>query len=86
MKSTSSSNHLHGGSCGITPTATEYMTGTQEHVCTDQCAHIHLSAQLREFEHHVQQLSMTLSVKGFIWYHDAIAAIFATIWKGNTNE
>ena len=87
-----SKSYSHNGShfyadglCSTTPTTSDYMTGTADHICTDQCAHIHLSAQLREFEHRVQQLSMTRSVRGFIWYHNAVAAIFTKIWEGNSH-
>jgi len=66
----------------MTPTESEYMTGTPDHICTSQCAHIHLSAQLREFEQHLQRLSGTLSVRDFLWYRDSIAATFANILGG----
>ena len=62
----------------------DFMTGAADHTCTDQCARLHLSARLRKFEQHVQQLSMTVSVKNFLWYRNSIAAIFTTILEGNT--
>lgn len=79
-------NHSYTWSCGITPTESDFMTGTKDHMCTGECAHIHLSARLREFEQHLQQLSKTLPVQDFLWYRDSIAATFTTIWKGNTRE
>ncbi len=77
MENSKNSNHHPGGSCGITPKESEYMTGMEDHVCTGQCAHIHWSARPRDFEQHVQQLSTTLPVRDFLWYRDSVAAIFA---------
>lgn len=70
---------------GWSVTASDYMTGAPDHTCTGQCAHIHLSAQLRQLEQRVQQLSLTLPVKDFLWFRDSIAAIFTTIWEGKTH-
>lgn len=86
MDSTKNSNPSYKGSCGITPAESEYMTGTPDHICTSQCAHIHLSARIQDFEQHLQQLATTLHVQDFLWYRDSIAATFTTIWKGTTRE
>ena len=85
MDSTRNSNNSYGESCGITPPMAEWMTGTKNHACTGQCAPIHLSARLREFEQHLQQLSMTLPMQDFLWYRNSIATIFTTIWEDNTH-
>lgn len=93
MGNSKSSSHSHSTTHGFSRSRTAgqavtesgFMTGTADHVCTGQCAHIHLSARLREFEQHVQQLSMTLSVKNFLWYRDSIAATFTAILEGNTH-
>lgn len=85
VDSTRNSNHPHGGSCGITPTECEYMTGEMGHTCTAACCHIHLSARLRDFEQHLQRLSVTLPVRNFLWYRDAVIATFATILEGKSH-
>lgn len=83
------SNHSLGVSDSHTKswtvTESEHLTGTANHACTGQCAHIHLSARIKDFEEHLQQLAITLPVRDFLWYRDSLAATFSTILGGTSN-